>query len=70
MLHDLRFRLRALFQKSVVELELNEELRFHFDHEVEKYKRAGMSEKEAVRRARLAFGGQEQVKEPAATLAA
>jgi hypothetical protein len=63
MLHDLRFRLRALFQKSVVELELNEELRFHFEHEVEKYKRAGMSEKEAVRRARLAFGGQEQVKE-------
>ncbi len=63
MLHDLRFRLRALFRKSVVELELSEELRFHFDHEVEKYKRSGMSEKEAMRRARLAFGGQEQVKE-------
>jgi predicted permease len=63
MLHDLRFRLRALFRKNVVEQELNEELGFHFEHEVEKYRRAGMSEEEAVRRARLAFGGQEQVKE-------
>ncbi|MGC2162127.1 MAG: permease prefix domain 1-containing protein, partial [Silvibacterium sp.] len=63
MLSDLRFRLRALFHRNVVEGELDEELRFHFEHEVEKYRKAGMSEEEARRRARLAFGGQEQVKE-------
>lgn len=63
MLDDLRYRLRALFQRSVVEQELSDELRFHFENEVEKYKLAGMSEEEARRRARLAFGGQEQIKE-------
>lgn len=63
MLNDLRFRVRALFRRRVVEEELDEELRFHFEHEVEKYRTRGMSEEEARRRARLAFGGQEQVKE-------
>jgi predicted permease len=63
MLQDLRFRLRALFQKKAMDLELNEELRFHFENEVEKYKRAGMSEDAARRRARLFFGGQEQIRE-------
>jgi predicted permease len=63
MLQDLRFRLRALFQKNAMDLELNEELRFHFENEVEKHKRAGMREDAARRRARLAFGGQEQIRE-------
>jgi predicted permease len=63
MWNDLRIRLRALFRRSVVETELNEELRFHFEHEVEKYERSGLPHEEAVRRARLAFGGHEQVKE-------
>jgi predicted permease len=63
MWNDLRFRLRTLFRREVVETELNEELRFHFDHEVEKHRRAGMSLEEAKRRARLSFGGHEQVKE-------
>jgi putative ABC transport system permease protein len=63
MLSDLRFRLRALFRRSAMEQELKEELRFHFEHEVEKHKKAGMSDEEAKRRARMAFGGQEQVTE-------
>src|SRR5271170_4266623 len=63
MLNDLLFRLRALFRRNAVETELGEELIFHFENEVEKYKRAGMSEDEARRRARMVFGGQEQVKE-------
>ena len=62
MLQDLRFRLRALFQRDVMEEELNEELRFHLQHEIEKYIRSGMSKKEARRQAHLAFGGQEQIK--------
>jgi predicted permease len=63
MLNDLRFRLRALFRRRVVETELDQELRFHFESEVEKHKRAGATEEEALRRARLSFGGQDQIKE-------
>ena len=63
MLDDLRFRVRALFRHKAVEQELDEELRYHFEREVEKYRSRGMSEEEARRQARLAFGGQEQVKE-------
>jgi predicted permease len=63
MWNDLLFRLRALFRRSAEESELNEELRFHLDQQVEKYKRSGMTEEEARRRARLAFGGHEQMKE-------
>ena len=37
MLDDLRYRARALFRHNEVETELDEELRFHFDREVEKY---------------------------------
>ena len=63
MMSDLRYRLRALFHHKTVEEELDDELRFHFDREVEKYKKRGMTEDEAKRTARLAFGGNEQVKE-------
>src|SRR5277367_4185953 len=63
MLNDLRFRLRALFRRNVMEAELEQEVRFHFEQAVEKHLRAGMSCEEAMRRARLTFGGHEQVKE-------
>ncbi|HEY1965460.1 MAG TPA: ABC transporter permease, partial [Acidobacteriaceae bacterium] len=62
-LRALGFRLRALFRRSAEERELNEELRFHFEKQVEKYKAAGMMDEEARRRARLLFGGHERVKE-------
>jgi predicted permease len=63
MLNDLRFRLRALFQRRAVETELDQELRFHFENEVEKHKSRGMAPEEALRRARLSFGGHDQIKE-------
>jgi predicted permease len=63
MLSDFRFRLRALFRRRVVETELEQELRFHFEHEVEKNKSRGMTSEEALRRARLSFGGHDQIKE-------
>jgi predicted permease len=63
MWNDLIFRLRSLFRRTTEETELNDELRFHFEHEVEKYRKSGLSKEEATRRARLAFGGHEQVKE-------
>jgi predicted permease len=63
MLDDLRYRTRALVHHKQVEDELDEELRFHFDRQVEKLMRSGVSEQEARREARLSFGGHEQIKE-------
>ena len=63
MLSDLLFRLRAFVRGSKAERELDEELRSHLEHETEKYINAGVSQPEAVRRAHLALGGLEQVKE-------
>jgi putative ABC transport system permease protein len=63
MLSDLIFRARSLFRRNAVEVELSDELEFHLSRQVEKYVRSGMSEPEARRRARIEFGGMEQVKE-------
>jgi len=63
VLSDVRYRLRALFSRASVERELEDELWFHIEHEAEKYERQGMSREEALRRARVEFGGIEQTKE-------
>ena len=63
VLSDIRYRLRALFSRSSVEQELDDELRFHVEQEAERYERQGMSQDAALRRARLEFGGVEQMKE-------
>ncbi|HXW56912.1 MAG TPA: ABC transporter permease [Candidatus Cybelea sp.] len=63
MMSDLWIRLRALFRHKSVERELDDELRFHFEQQALKYARAGMTREEALRRARLEFGGLDQVKE-------
>jgi predicted permease len=63
MVSDLIFRLRSLFRRESVEAEIDEELRAHFEKQVEKYAASGLPRPEAIRRARLAFGGQEQLKE-------
>src|SRR5579859_7981793 len=63
MLTDLLFRIRALFRRKAVERELDEELQFHLDHQRRQNLRRGLTEEEAQREARLAFGGLEQVKE-------
>jgi len=63
MFSDLLIRLRSLFRRKAAETELDDELRFHFENLVEKYVRSGMPREEAVRRARLTFGGADQVKE-------
>jgi putative ABC transport system permease protein len=62
-LHDLLFRLRTLMRRPAAENELDDELRFHLERQTDKYVRSGMSEAEAVRRARLEFGGLDQVKD-------
>jgi predicted permease len=55
--------LRALFRRSEVERELDEELRFHLEREVEENIRRGMSPEEARHTAMLSFGGVDQIKE-------
>jgi len=63
MLTDWRIRLRSLFRRSAVERDLDDELRFHFEHLVQSHIRQGLGREEALRRARLQFGGLDQVKE-------
>jgi predicted permease len=63
MLSDILFRLRSLLRRKKVEADLDDELRFHFEQQVEKGLRSGLTREEALRRARLFFGGMEQVKE-------
>jgi len=62
LLHDLLFRLRTLMRHTATENELNDELRFHLERQTDKYVKSGMSHAEALRRARLEFGGLDQVK--------
>ena len=63
MFSDLLFRLRALFRRGAMESEMDEELRSHFENQVEKLVASGLSREEALRRARVGFGGYEQLKE-------
>ena len=63
MLNDLLLRLRSLFRRKNVEAELDDELRFHFEQQVAKFIQSGLPPQEAKRRARLDFGGVEQLKE-------
>lgn len=63
MLSDLWYRLRVLVRRKASENELDAELTFHFERQVEKNRRAGMTPEEALRQARIAFGGMSQIKE-------
>lgn len=63
MLRDLLYRGRALFQRKVVEDDLDAELQFHLDRLTEQNVRAGKAPAEARRLSRIALGGVSQVKE-------
>lgn len=60
---DIRYRARALFNRRAVERDLDEELRFHIEREAEKLVRLGVPAAEATRRATLAFGGIDRIKD-------
>ena len=60
---DLRYRTRAMFSRRALERELDDELRFHIEREAAKYRSQGLSEQEALRRATLAFGGVDRIKD-------
>src|SRR5262245_40927293 len=63
MLNKLRLRLRALFFRSKMEEELDEEVRFHLEREIEENIVRGMTPEEARYAAIRSFGGVERVKE-------
>ena len=63
MLDKVRRRLRALLRRGAVEQELDEELRFHLEKQVELNVARGMSPDEASRAALATFGRVEKIKE-------
>jgi hypothetical protein len=63
LLSDVTYRVRALFRGRAMDDDLDAELRFHLDRQAEEFERQGMSRDAAMRRARLAFGGLEPMKE-------
>ncbi|MGB6832113.1 MAG: ABC transporter permease, partial [Candidatus Acidiferrum sp.] len=60
---QLRSWSRTTFRRSRMESEMDAELRFHVEAYAEDLVRGGASREEALRRARLEFGGMERVKE-------
>jgi len=60
---DFLLRLRALRSRTRAEGDLDEELQFHIEMEARKRRLDGLSDAESHRRARVEFGGVEQVRE-------
>src|SRR5258708_3154402 len=60
---SLRSMVSALFRRSVVENEVEEELRAHLQDRANDIERSGVPRAEAERRARLEFGGYQKFKE-------
>src|ERR1700733_10530417 len=63
MLSDPLYRLRALFRPKVMDIELEQELQDHLERQAEKYRQCGLTPQEAMRRARIDFGGPEQIRQ-------
>jgi hypothetical protein len=57
--------LTRLFRRNALEKDLDREFQFHLDAAAADHARAGLSRDEAIRRARVDFGGPEQMKEAA-----
>src|SRR5437763_3184151 len=54
---------RSMMQRSRMESEMDAELRFHIEAFAEDLVRSGVPHEEALRRARIEFGGVERAKE-------
>src|SRR5262245_51130099 len=63
MLSRLKTALRTLLRRTLVERELDEELRYHIERQTEQNIRSGMNPEEARREALKAFGGVGQAME-------
>ena len=57
--------MRPWILRSAVEAEMDREMRFHFEQIVREFEQGGHSREEALRRARLEFGGLTQIKDDA-----
>ncbi|HEV2289043.1 MAG TPA: ABC transporter permease [Candidatus Acidoferrales bacterium] len=62
-LKRLRFWLRTVLHRSRTEGDMDTELRFHIEARAEDLIRTGISREEALRRARMEFGGMDKAKE-------
>lgn len=62
-LDSLRFRIASLFRRSEIEAEMEAELRAHIQQRADDLERSGLSPDEALRRARVEFGGYQKYKE-------
>jgi predicted permease len=62
-LYTILLRLRSLFRWGQADQELDDELRDHLERKTEEYLAQGMTQEQALRRARLDLGGFEQTKE-------
>lgn len=63
LVDSLRFRVKAIFRRSRVNSEIDEELRSHIAIHADELERAGVPRAEAERRARIEFGGQARFQE-------
>jgi len=63
LLDSLRFCITALFQRSELKAEMEDELRSHIEHRADDLVRSGVPRGEAERRARIEFGGALRVRE-------
>jgi predicted permease len=63
MFASLRFRLAALFQRSQIHADLEEELGSHIQHRADDLERSGLTRSAAERRARIEFGGREKYRQ-------
>jgi predicted permease len=63
VLTDLWYRLRAILGFGARDRDLDDEMTFHLEREIDKLAASGLPRGEASRQARVAFGGVEQVKE-------
>jgi putative ABC transport system permease protein len=61
--NDIRYRARALVRRDEAERALDAEIENHLARQAESLERAGWSRADAMREARLAFGGLEGIKE-------
>ncbi len=60
---SIRSWIAALFYRSRINAEMDEELRSHIAHRADDLERSGMNRGQAERRARIEFGGREKYKE-------
>src|SRR5262245_22789295 len=61
--HKLPLRLRSIFRRNKADQELNDELQFHLQHQMDEYIARGMTPENARAAALRSLGGMEQIKE-------